>query len=178
MLKNNRQKFLIPAWMQSNVERNIGKPPVWQFPPIPEMENGIEFIPLNFYNRRDFLELFEKDEDPWVEERFKHPESIYEYVCMIRIMMPYSYKRGGQDWLVYQDKACIGIVHTFDFSKETGSERRCSIGYAFGKAVRGSGVPQKVVQRLQDYLFTKWKMLYLTACVKRKNIRSIRFLGS
>ncbi len=142
------------------------------------MENDIKFIPLTFRNRHDFLELFEQDDDPWVEERFKNAKSVYEYVCMAKIIMPYSFKHGGQDWLVYQKKECIGILHAFDFNKESGefTQRRCSIGYAFGQAVRGSGIPQKVVQHLQDYLFTKWNMLFLTASVKRENIRSIRFL--
>ncbi|GEM_PF-1806562 len=178
MPKNKHQKNRIPDWLQSYVERNIGKPPVWQFPPIPEMEEGIYFRPLNFSNRVHFLKLFENDQDSWIAERFKDAESVYEYVCMSRIIMPYSFKRGGRDWLVYKEKACIGILHGFEFSKESGefTQRRCSIGYAFGKAVRGSGIPQKVVQHFQNYLFTKWKMLYLTASVKKENIRSIRFL--
>ena len=178
MPKEKHHEFPIPDWIQSYVERNIGKPPLWQFPPIPEMETGIEFRTLNFHNQKHFLELFKKDEDPWVEKRFKNAKSVYEYVCMSRIIMPYSFKRGGQDWLVYQKEKCIGILHAFNFSKESGefTQRRCSIGYAFGQSVRGSGIPQKVVQHLQHYLFTKWNMLYLTASVKRKNIRSIRFL--
>lgn len=95
MPKNKYHQFSIPDWMQSYVERNIGQPPVWQFPPIPEMEEGIYFRPLNFHNQTHFLELFEKDEDPWVEEKFKDAKSVYEYICMIRIIMPYSFKRGG-----------------------------------------------------------------------------------
>ncbi len=178
MPKNNYHQFSIPDWIQSYLERNIGKPPVWQFPPIPEMAAGIYFRPLTFSNRSHFLAVFENDQDPWVEERFKNAKSVYEYVCMARIIMPYSYKRGGQDWLVYQKKECIGIIHAFDFNKESGefTQRSCSIGYAFGETVRGSGIPQKVVRHLQNYLFTKWNMLYLTAAIKRENSRSIRFL--
>ena len=178
MPKNKHHQFPIPDWIQSYLERNIGKPPVWQFPPIPEMAVEICFHTLTFSTRTHFLALFENDQDPWVEERFKNAKSVYEYVCMSRIIMPYSFKRGGQDWLVYQKKECIGIIHAFDFNKESGefTQRSCSIGYAFGKAVRGSGIPQKVVQHLQNYLFTKWNMLYLTASVKRENVRSIRFL--
>ncbi len=178
MSKNNRKSFPIPDWIQSYLERNIGKPPVWQFPPIPEMAEEIYFRPLTFSNRSHFLRVFENDKDPWIEERFKNAKSVYEYVCMSRIIMPYSFKRGGQDWLVYQEKECIGIIHAFDFNKESGefTQRNCSIGYAFGQTVRGSGIPQKVVRHLQNYLFTKWNMLYLTASVKRENIRSIRFL--
>jgi len=180
MPKNKYQQYPIPDWIQSYIEQNAGKVPVWKFPSILDMENDIRFIPLNFRNRHDFLELFEEDDDPWIEKRFKNAKSVYEYVCMIRIIMPYSFKRGGQDWLVYQKKECIGIVHAFDFSKESGefTQRRCCIGYAFGKAVRGSGIPQKVVQHLQGYLFSKLNMLYLTASVKKDNIRSVRFLRS
>ncbi len=178
MPKNRFNAHTIPDWIQTYIEQNAGKVPVWQFPPIPKMEEDIRFVPLNFRNRYDFLELFEQDEDPWIEERFKHAQSVYEYVCMTRIIMPYSYKRGGQDWLVYQNKECIGIVHAFDFSKESGefTQRRCCIGYVFGKAVRGSGIPQKVMQHLQGYLFSTLNMLYLTASVKKENTRSIRFL--
>lgn len=178
MPKNKYHQFSLPDWLQSYMEQNIGKIPVWQFPPIPNMGADIFFRPLGFRNRHDFLELFENDDDPWVDKRFKNAESVYEYVCMTRILLPYSYKRGGQDWLVYQENTCIGILHAFDFNKESGeyTQRRCSIGYAFGRAVRGSGIPQKVVQHLQKYLFTKWNMLYISASVKKENIRSIRFL--
>ena len=87
MSKDNYHQFPIPNWIQSYVERNIGKPPLWQFPPIPEMETGIEFRTLNFHNQKHFLELFKKDEDPWVEKRFKNAKSVYEYVCMSRIIL-------------------------------------------------------------------------------------------
>ncbi|MEM6319860.1 MAG: GNAT family protein [Bacteroidota bacterium] len=178
MPKNKRRRFPIPDWIQFYLEQNAGRVPIWQFPPISKMEGGIQFVPLTFRNRHDFLDLFEKDDDPWVDKRFKNAESMYEYVCIIRMISPYSFKRGGHDWLVYREGDCIGIVHAFDFSKESGeyTQRQCSIGYAFGASVRGSGIPQKVVRHLQDYLFTKWNRLYLTACVERENARSIRFL--
>ena len=178
MPQNKHKSYPFPDWLQWTIEKNAGKIPVWKFPPISKIEEAIYFAPLTFQNRFDFLELFEKDKDEWVDRRFKKPKSIYEYVCLIRIMMPYSFKRGGMDWLVYDEKECIGILHGFEFSKETGgfSNRRCSIGYAFGEKVRGSGIPQKVLRHFQNYLFTKMNRLYLTASVDLKNVRSIRFL--
>jgi len=178
MSKNKHKSYPFSDWLQWSIERNVGKKPVWNFPKIPKMEEGIFFVPLTFQNRTHLLEIFEKDTDKWVDKRFKKAKSVYEFVGLSRIIMPYSFKRGGRDWLVYQEKKCIGILHGFQFSKETGGlrNRRCSIGYAFGKKVRGSSIPQKVIRHFQDYLFSKMNLLYLTAEVHKKNVRSIRFL--
>lgn len=178
MSKNKHKSYSFSDSIQYYIEQNVGKVPVWQFPPIPKMQEGFSFFPLTFRNRFHLLDLFKKDKDIWVDKRFKKAKSIYEYVSMTRIVMPYAYKRGGEDWLVYKKKECIGILHGFEFSKETGglSNRRCSIGYIFGKEMRGSGMPQKVIRHFQDFLFTKMNLLYLSATVDCKNLRSIRFL--
>ncbi len=178
MSKNKQESYSFSESLQYYIEQNVGKVPIWQFPCIPKMQEGFSFAPLTFSNRFHLLDLFEKDKDAWVDKRFKKAKSIYEYVSMTRIVMPYAYKSGGEDWLVYKKKECIGILHGFEFSKETEDwrNRRCYIGYIFGKKMRGSGNPQKILRHFQNYLFTKMDLLYVSASVDCKNVRSIRFL--
>ena len=78
MSQNKFNQYPLPDWLQSYMEQNIGKVPIWKFPSIPKMSEGIYFRPLTFRNRFHFLELFEQDKDPWVDVRFKKAKSIYE----------------------------------------------------------------------------------------------------
>lgn len=178
MAKNNFGNYPLPNWLQSYMERNIGRSPVWQFPHIPASPEGLFFEKLDFQNRHHVLEMFENDPDPWVDERFKDPQQLYEYVAHLRIVMPYAGKRGGADWLVRKGGEYAGLLHAFEFSRENFgyNHRKCAIGFAFAQKYRGAGTPFHAVKYFQDFLFQKMGRLYLTASVKRENLRSIRFL--
>jgi RimJ/RimL family protein N-acetyltransferase len=161
------------------MEQNVGRKPIWDFPKIPTTPDGFWFQQLTFRNRSLLLEMFENDPEPWVDERFKDPKEVYEYVAYLRISMPYSGKHGGCDWLVMSpERECIGLLHNFDFSRENYGfqHRQCSVGYAFVKTVRGTGLPQRVMLHFQAYLFQKMNRLLLMASVDKDNTRSIRFL--
>lgn len=178
MAKNKFGSYPLPAWLQSYMERNIGRRPVWNFPLIPDSPEGLSFDILDFENRHHILEMFENDPDPWVDERFKDPQQLYEYVAHLRIVMPYTGKRGGADWLVRKDREYIGLLHAFEFSRENFgyNHRKCAVGFAFAEPYRGTGLPFRTVQYFQDFLFRKMDRLCLMASVKRGNRRSIAFL--
>ncbi len=179
MAENKFGSYPLPAWLQSYMERNIGRRPLWEFPRIPDSPDGLSFNMLDFENRHFVLDMFENDPDPWVDERFKDPQKLYEYVAHLRIVLPYSPKHGGADWLVRKEQECIGLLHAFDFSRERFgyNHRQCAIGFAFVEKYRGTGLPFRTVQYFQDFLFRKMDRLYLFATVKRENRRSIAFLS-
>jgi RimJ/RimL family protein N-acetyltransferase len=161
------------------MEQNVGCKPLWDLPRIPPTPDGHWFQQLNFRNRFLLLEMFENDPDAWVDQRFKDPKEVYEYVAHLRIRMPYSGKHGGCDWLVMTpERECAGILHNFDFSLENYGyqHRKCSVGYAFAAAYRGTGLPLLIMQHFQAYLFQKMNRLLLMASVDKGNVRSIRFL--
>lgn len=168
----------LPKWLQWSMEQNIGEPPVWKFPKIPDSPEGLSFEKLDFLNRYQVLKMFKNDPNPYVDKRFKDPQKLYEYVGLLRIQMLYTYKRGGCDWLVRKDNDYVGLLHAFEFSKEQlgFQTRKCAIGYAFVESVRGTGLPLMAVQYFQNFLFKKMNLLFLTASVHFENQRSIRFL--
>ena len=160
------------------LEENIGKPPVWKFPRLPNSAS-LSYHRLHFSNREQVLQLFQNDPSPFVEKDFKEANSLYEYVANLWIVAPYSFKRGGIDWLIQnKEKEWVGLLHAYDFSKENYAHRHrwCTIGFMMGAAFRGTGVAQEAVQQLQSYLFQKMNMLYILAYTKNDNLRSIRFL--
>jgi len=57
-MPKNQQQFPFPDWIQFYIERNAGKVPVWQFPPIPKLERNTYLIQLNFRNHHDFQQIF------------------------------------------------------------------------------------------------------------------------
>jgi RimJ/RimL family protein N-acetyltransferase len=179
-MKNKRfDSYPLPDWLQFWVEQNAGRKPLWNFPKMPPTPDGFWFQKLDFRNRYLLLEMFENDSDSWVDERFKDPKEVYEYVAQQRICMPYSGKHGGCDWLVMSpEDECAGILHNFDFSLENFGfqHRKCSVGYAFAEKFRGTGLPRQIMLHFQDYLFKKMDRLLLMACVEKENTRSIRFL--
>lgn len=172
------ENYPLPDYLQSYAARNKQRPPTWTFPNIPDTAEGISFKRLHFDNRKDLLTTFEQDKNEWVDDRFKDAEQLHEYVAHLMIIGPYSIKRGGCDWLIYQEQVCVGILHAFNFSKENFAyhHRRCFIGYAFSEQVRGTGLSTRVVKHFIQFLFQHFDLLFINATVNSKNVRSCRFL--
>lgn len=104
-------EYPIPSRLQFWIERNIGRPPLWQFPAFPPSDN-LEFRRLHFDNRHLVLEIFETDPDPFVTPEFKSSQALYEYVAGQWICGPYSPKHGAADWIVRtKARETVGILH-------------------------------------------------------------------
>ncbi len=179
MSKSRFDTYPIPDYLQWSLERNIGRLPVWKFPPIADSPEGLKFRRLCFENRHFMLEAFENDADVWVDGRFKSPETLYSYVAMLLFEMQFSHKHGGSDWLVFTpEKECAGVLHCFDFSKERYgfSDRKCEVGYAFAEKFRGTELPKQAMHHFQQYLFRQMDRLILLATPDKNNVRSCRFL--
>lgn len=169
----------IPSRLQFWMERNIGRPPLWQFPELSASKN-LEFQRLHFDNRHLILAMFNSDPDPFVTADFKSPEKLYEYVAGQWICSPYSPKHGAADWIAStRGQEPVGVLHVYEISRETWAlnHRRCAIGYAVAARYRGTGMAQEAVRALQVYLFSQFDMLTLFAISDRRNERGARFLA-
>lgn len=177
--RQNLNRPPIPDYLQWSIERNIGKPPLWKFPPLEPTPEGLRFEKLDFENDQIFLETFQNDPSEWVDERFKNADLLYEYVCTLRFDLQFSWKHGGCDWLVFtSDDECVGVLHAFEFSRERFgfNNRKCAVGFAFAEKFRGSEIPKLAVQHFENYLFQKLDRLILVAWVDFNNSRCCRFL--
>jgi RimJ/RimL family protein N-acetyltransferase len=160
------------------MERYAGREPLWRFPDVPPSRNLV-FERLRFDNREVVLEMFERDDSPFVDHAFKAPDRLYTYVAAQWISAPYSPKHGAADWIVRtRQQEPVGLLHVYDVSRETWAlnNRRCSIGYVVAGSFRGSGLAQEAVGALQDHMFQTRDMLMLLAMPARANERSARFL--
>lgn len=172
-------RYPLPEWLQYYMEQNIGRPPLWTFPSLPPTADGLTFEQVGFDNAQAILDMFAGDEDPFVDARFKEEQLLYEYICHLRIVLPYSGKHGGCDWLVITpDHRYAGLLHMYDFSRETigFSNRQCSVGYVIAAPFRGTGLAYRVMEHLHQYLFQKLDRLLLVASTRPENRRSRGFL--
>jgi len=168
----------LPDYLRFWIERNIGKTPIWEFPTL-ENSTTLSYQRLHFDNYLAVLDLFKDDPSPFVEIDFKEENALYEYVANLWICAPYSYKKGGIDWLIQkQSGEGVGLLHAYDFSKEQidNRHRTCTIGFLITAPFRGSGVAMEAVEHLQAYLYQQMDMWYLMAYTKQDNERSMRFL--
>jgi len=174
----NKKSPPLPDYLRFWMERNVGRSPIWDFPELADSAT-LSYQRLHFDNYLTVLDLFKNDPSPFVEMDFKEENALYEYVANLWICAPYSYKKGGIDWLIRKRGGeGVGLLHAYDFSKEQvdNRHRSCTIGFLIAAPFRGSGVAKEAVLHLQQYLFQQMDMLYLTAYTKQDNERSIRFL--
>ena len=168
----------LPDYLRFWMEQNVGRPPIWDFPAL-QNSATLTYQRLHFDNYSSVLELFKDDPSPFVERDFKEENALYEYVANLWICAPYSYKRGGIDWIIQQQSGeGVGLLHAYDLSKEQieNRHRSCTIGFIIAAPFRGLGLAKEAVEHLQTYLAQQMDMLYVTAYTRQDNERSMRFL--
>lgn len=175
---------MLPEWLRSTVERHASLEMVWDFP-TPEPLAGTRagewftFEPLGFSHQSLVLEAFAEDDDPWVDERLKDPQALFEHVTLLRHCLPKSPAHGGCDWLVRAPGGrCAGVLHQFGFSVLPGAQGAadCSVGFAFARACRGTGMPGQVMRHFHAHLSGTLHRRRWLAWVDGKNTRCLRFL--
>ena len=72
--------------------------PYFTFPEIPPVAE-LSFEPLTNENVEQLYHLFENDESPFVDKRFKSYEGAKKYANEVVAYGPYLPKQGGKDWL-------------------------------------------------------------------------------
>lgn len=111
--------------------RKLHPKPYFNFPEIPST-NELSFEKLDSENFEQSYLLFERDESPFVDMRFKFYEEAKQYAKYIFFCGAYSPKHGCQDWLFKWNNQYAGILHLYDLSLETFGQnnRRAWIGFA------------------------------------------------
>src|SRR6266542_3888275 len=154
------------------------KKPFFKFTDIPNI-NDFSFEKLALNNSRQLFELFQFDNNEFVDERFKNEEQCKEYAEMIETYSPYSHKHGGMDWFWKIKNDYAGILHLYDMNLETFAEnnRRCWIGFATNKQYRDKGFTSKVLMHFINYILDSYPQLnYIYSMTKKENIAAQNFL--
>ena len=156
------------------------KKPYFIFPDIPAYEE-LTFEKLTSENFKQLFLMFEADENPFIDERFKHYEQAKEYAEYLEQYGAYSAKHGGQDWLFSWKNEYAGILHLYDLSLETFAEnnRRCWIGFAIKPSMRNKGITRKVVQNFVQYIFKNYPLIkYVHSMTLKENFAAQGLLNA
>lgn len=141
--------------------------------------SDFSFERLTTKNYRQLLELFQSDENKFVDERFKNEELCKQYADTIENYSPFSPKHGGADWLWKINNVYAGILHLYDLSLETFAEnnQRCWIGFATNKNYRSKGLTIKVLTHFINHIFKSYPHInYIHAMTEPDNIASQNLL--
>lgn len=146
--------------------------PYFHFPDIPYC-NDFFFEKLSKENFFQLYLLFENDDSPFVDERFKHYDTALQYANDLAKYGRSSSKHGSQDWLYKWKGDYAGILHLYDRSLETFGEnnKRCWIGFATTVSLRQKGITQKAVCHFLSYIQDFYPdILYIHAMTLKSNI--------
>lgn len=170
----------LPRWLSSAIGRYAGRERLWDFPCPTVMSQGVLFAPLDFPLQDRVLRAFYDDEDRWVDPRFKDPRLLREHITALQLCLPHSPQHGGCDWVVtLPDGRCAGVLHMLGFSVAGAARERaaCSVGFAFAREQRGSGLPAAAMRHFHAYLFETLQRERVLAQVSKRNVRCQRFLA-
>lgn len=153
--------------------------PYFHFPEIPPCDPFV-FEKLTTQNHEQLYLLFKTDPSPFVDDRFKHKETVYEYALDIEQYGCYSPKHGGQDWLVrFAKGSYLSVLHLYDLSLETwaDNDKRAWIGFATTEAFRRQGFTLKIGKHFIDYVFRYYPNIdYLHAMTLKENLPAQQLL--
>jgi RimJ/RimL family protein N-acetyltransferase len=141
------------------------------FPLLPPSER-LAYEQLSEANAHVLVALFENDENPFVDKRFKNIEEAKEYAFESNwsVHLP---KYGSCDFLVQQKSNgnYIGILHLFDLSLETFNENhlRATIGFALAAPFRRQYFATEAANHLINYVQNTLKRPYILAYTHPEN---------
>lgn len=187
------------------IHRNLGQDPLWTFPTF-LCGNGLRCERLDFNNYHDLLELLKNDPNPFVDERFKQEQELYEYVMHQLACTPYSGKRGGVDYLIVdtpgsnadydtfttrferygvrvrEGEEFCGMLHLYELSRERLAPDFAMpspfVGIVLYPKARGRGIGQRAISLLESFVLENYPVMELTAMIRKENERSQRFFRS
>ena len=125
--------------------------------------------------------LFEGDDSPFTDKRFKQYDSAKLYASELEKYGRFSPKHGSQDWLFKWKDEYAGILHLYDLSLETFAEnnKRCWIGFATKPSLRKKGITKKVVSHFINYIFQYFPEInFIHAMTLKENIAAEALLFS
>ena len=142
----------------------------------------LTFEPLSYDNGMKLFDIFGKDDNPFVDERFKTVEEVEDYMACLLEYACFSAKRGAFDWLI-KLKATgeyIGVFHLHDLSNQVfgSANRKATIGYAIGEAFRSKGFASETIAHFSDFIFENSIIIKLLVYTDQDNMGSIRLMES
>ena len=155
------------------------KKDLFTFPEIPPF-NNIFFERFTQQNAIELYRLFQNDNSPFVDERFKGLDEANDYAKHLDVCGAYSAKHGSADWLFrFKDGDYIGVLHLYDLSLETFAQnhKRAWIGFATKETFRRKGITSKVVRYFIQTLFDYYPAVdFIYAMTDKKNAETSAFL--
>lgn len=151
---------------------------LFSFPDIPAFEN-YSFEKLSEQNFEQLYLLFEGDESPFVDARFKSHDEAKEYATFISICGAFVAKHGGQDWFFKAGNEYAGILHLYDLSLENWNDnnKRAWLGFATKEKFRGKGISLGIVKYFIRYVFDYYPAIdFIHSMTLRENTLSKSFL--
>lgn len=140
--------------------------PYFDFPELPPF-GKFSFEPLTTDNAAQLYLLFEDDNSPFTDERFRTYDGVMEYAGAQERWGRFSPKHGGQDWFFKRGDEYIGILHLYDLSLETWNDnhRRCWIGFGIKPAHRQKGIAKEVVTHFIASIWTLFPHMQYIHCM-------------
>lgn len=156
------------------------KEPYFVFKDIPPYEE-LSFEKLTSKNCKYLFQMFEPDESPFTDKRFKNYIQALKYAKYLERYGPCMPKHGSQDWLYLLKGKYAGVLHLYDLSLETFGEnnKRCWIGFATKPALRNMGITKKALQYFLQYIFKNYPFIkYIHSMTLKENIPAKALLKS
>lgn len=134
-------------------------------------------------NNYDHLgSLFEDDDNPFVDKRFKNEHDLLKYTLYLLHHGPY-HKNGGIDWLIRLKGTLtyIGVLHLYDISQEPNITQTklmgsCTIGFAIKQEFRRQGYGQEATKHLLNYISTHFSFQTVLSYTDKKNKAAAKLL--
>jgi RimJ/RimL family protein N-acetyltransferase len=150
---------------------------------FPEMlpSERLEYEKLNAENYLALIPLFENDDSPFLDDRYKNEKAAQENLEFVQDMV-FDPKCGGCDFLIKLKgtEQYIGVLHLFDYSLETYADvhLRCTLGYAIGSLFRQKQYAKEALKHLMKYANENHGKKLFLVYTSSKNIASNRLIQS
>ena len=143
----------------------------FEFPDIKSC-GEFSFEKLTTDNFQQLYLLFEGDDSPFTDKRFKQYASAEKYANDFEKYGRFSPKHGSQDWLFKWKDEYAGILHLYDLSLETFAEnnKRCWIGFATKPSLRKKRITKRAVSCFVNYIYKN--------CPEIKYVHSMTLKGN
>jgi len=150
----------------------------FNFIDIPDFKD-FHFERLAAKNALALFSMFQFDDNPFTDERFKNLETCEEYCKLLENYYPYTPKHAGQDWLWKIKDDYAGILHLYDLSRETfgKNHKRCWVGFATNQYYRNKGLTSAVLLHFVNHIFSAYTFIdFIHAMTLKENIPAQNFL--
>ena len=183
----------------NELSNHIGRAPAWD---VPDQIRGndVIFRRLDFNNYREMVDLFEGDDDLFIDSRFRHDESTVEFLIGQLGDAAYSPDSGAVDYLIIDspgldtdyvqftstwlqsspqlppEARLAGVIHLYDLDQRNGkSQKTPKVGIMTAAEFRGTDLSARALKLMHTYARRNFNFTCVEAEIEKENQRSIRF---